>query len=155
MNTVFPGSHPEKSWDKFVKRFSLSKASDFYGIVFGDTGFSYRRGYPSTVKGRKTGQIYWRISWKNPLDTKHASLFEYVIFHAPKTPESSEVFYIVHRREIAKLIAAKPGIKNILNLPSYYRNPTKSGDWRQKIMDNPIAPKKLLAHLRHLTAGNS
>lgn len=156
MSIVFPRSAPEIVWNAFAKRFSVEQAKDFYGIIFDGVGFSYRHGNISTVKGKLAGQIYWRVTWKNPLDVKHASLFDYVIFHSPKCPESKEAFYVHHKRTIAKWIAENRSMKNMINVPARYRVLWKRpDDWRMKFTENPIPASRLIATLRHLTKKRS
>jgi hypothetical protein len=151
MQFTWPGSSAEKRLTSFCKKFDLKAAPDFYGFMFGGSGFLYRYGNASAVFGKSNKKEYERMTWKKPLGRKQdRDKFQFVIFHADK---GQEIIFAFSKSDIEKMIRADRIIETVINIP-FHKDSIPRG-WRAKFLENPIPPDKLIATLRRLTKGRS
>lgn len=140
---------------EFCKRFDLDWTADFYGFRVNGVGFLYRLGsiVPVTTKGKK----YARVQWKEPFGTNLSLMqfFSFVLFHLPKKPNTTEMFYVKSVKELDAMSREFPIIKKRINIAQDPINEHREPTWRPWFVKRPITPKELPAFLRALTKKKS
>lgn len=155
MGIEISGGIPAVRRREFCDRFDLDRAKDFYGFRVNGVGFHYRLG--SIVPVKTKGKKYTRVEWREPLGRQRALMqfFSFVLFHVPKKPTTTEVFYVKSVKELDAMIRKFPILEKTINIAENPIHEHRRPTWRPWFVERPITPKELPAFLRALTKRKS